>query len=221
MRTVVEIYKKYRIPTIVQKHQLRVAAVGKILADRISDVEASKVILTGLFHDMGNILKMDLAPNAGLSPFLAPDTLDQLVKIKNSFLNQYGADEHDATMKIGEEIGLTDKILAMIDNMRFSRTAWVLTEAPFEMKIIKYADLRVSPYGIVPMHERLDEARGRYRGKKFDTGDVVSAHKSLKRTEAQCFALEKVVSEKADVDPAVLTEASAAPIIEELRAYKV
>lgn len=221
MRTPLNIYEKYRIPVIIQKHQLRVAAVGKILTDRISDTDVKKVLLTGLFHDMGNILKMDLAPNAVLEPLIAPDTLEELVVIKQKFKEQYRNDEHRAAVAIGREIGLSEEILAMMDNMRFSRTEWVFTAATIEMKIIKYADLRVAPHGIVPLRERLDEARGRYRGKKFDTGDAESGRELLKKTESQCFELERWVCEKADIDPLEITEASAVPIIEELKSYPV
>ena len=220
MRTPPEIYETYRIPAIVQRHQLRVAAVGKILADRTPAVDVHKVVLTGLFHDMGNILKMDLSSNASLLPLLAPDTAEELIEIQDDFRKKYGADEHVAAVAICTEIGVPSEIITMIDNMRFSRTEWVLEEAPMEMKIIKYADLRAAPQAIVPMRERLDEARRRYRGKKFDTGDREGGAELLQKTEAQCLTLERLVCEKAMIDPLTITEESTALVVERLRHYE-
>jgi hypothetical protein len=204
----------------VQTHQLRVAAVGKLLADAIPGVDAHIVIRTGLFHDMGNILKMDLSPDAVLLPLIAPDTREALEKVQNEFRDRYGTDEHAASIAIGREIGLSETVLSMIDAMRFSRTEWVLADAPLAMKIAKYADLRVAPYGVVPMRERLDEANERYRGKQFDHGDDYTPAR-LAEVEAACAAIERIVIAAARIDPLSITDESAASTITELRSYQI
>jgi hypothetical protein len=220
MRTVTDIYREYRIPVIVQAHQLRVAAVGELVAKHVAGLDAKNIVRTGLFHDAGNILKMDLSPGAVLLPLIAPDTVEELRAVQAECREKYGNDEHAMSIAVGRAVGLPEEVLTMIDNMRFSRTEWVLTEAPIEMKIIKYADLRVSPYGIVAMRERLDEAAKRYRGRSYDTGDAADMD-MLERTEAQCFELERVVCDHAGIDPTSITDEAASPAIEMLRGYTV
>ncbi len=219
MRTVMEVYTAYQIPAIVQAHQLRVAAVGVILA-RLASADETPVALTGLFHDMGNILKMDLSQHAVLLPLIAPDTMERLTMVRDEFRAKYGDDEHVASMAIAREIGISSHVLEMIDNMRFSRTEAILLEGALEMRIAKYADLRVAPSGIVLLDERLREARERYRGKKFDAEDPGHQPKIVE-AEEMCRQLERLVCEAAGLDPANITEASVAPILEELKKLKI
>lgn len=220
MRTVTEIYEAYRIPHVIRMHQLRVAAVGAMLA-RGAGADEEPVILTGLFHDMGNIMKMDLTVQAVLLPLIAPDTLEGLTKDRDDFRAKYGEDEHAASLAIAREIRLPESVIEMIDNMRFSKTQDILQEGSLEMRIAKYADLRVAPYGIVPLEERLREARERYRGKKFDSNDSENPPLKLVETEEMCRELERLVCEAAGLEPGSITDASAAGILDELRAIKV
>lgn len=220
MRTASELYETYRTPSIVRAHQLRVAAVGVILS-RGAGADERLVTSVGLFHDMGNILKMDLRPEGVLLPLIAPDSREALVQVKEEFRATYGDDEHAAAMAIAREIGLTETMIGMIDNMRFSRTEAVLREGSLEMRIVKYADLRVAPTGIVSMEERLREARERYRGKRFDTEDPDNPPLKLVEAEEMCRELERLVCAKAGIDPASITEEAAVPVIEKLRAFQI
>ncbi|HWO07331.1 MAG TPA: HD domain-containing protein [Candidatus Paceibacterota bacterium] len=219
MRTAGDVYVKYKLPEMLQLHQLRVAAVGKIIADRVLGVNKRDIILTGLFHDMGNILKMDLSDTGPLVPFMEGESA-YWRSVKAEFERTYGVNEHVASISIGREIGLSEAVLSMINNMRFTRTEWIYTTAPIEMKIAKYADLRVSPYGIVSMRDRLEEASVRYRGKSFDFGEKYNAEQR-QRINAICVELEAYVCAKADIDPKDITDAIAAPVIEQLRDYRV
>ena len=201
-------------------HQLRVAAVGKMLADKTPGVSVEHVVLTGLFHDMANILKIDLSPEGNLAMQVTDDERAQLQALKDSFAQKYGADEHGASITIGREIGLPQEVLNMIDTMRFLKSEWVLHEGSMAMKIAKYSDLRVSPFGIVSMQERFDEAGKRYRNKTFDTGDVYD-QELKERMNAACFEIERIVMDAAGMRPEEITDASAAPGIEELKRYLV
>ena len=61
MRTPREIYAEFKIMPNLQLHQLRVAAVGKLISEHFTvPVNVRDVVLACLFHDMGNILKFDL-----------------------------------------------------------------------------------------------------------------------------------------------------------------
>ncbi len=220
MKNVLDIYAAYDIPSWLGLHQLRVAAVAVMIADRIERLDRALVIETGLFHDMGNILKFDLSDSGRLAAVLPLEQLEHWREIRREYEAKYGTDEHHASIVIGREIGLREQVLMMIDNMRFSRTRWVLEEAPFEMKIVKYADLRVGPLGILPLRERLDEANARYRGAHFDAGDGYDAE-VLHFTEKACAELEMLLLKKSGLESTALNDETAQPVIEQLRTYSI
>lgn len=217
MQTPLDIYRRFRIFRGLQDHQLRVAAVGKYVAGRMHPpVDTRLVVLVGLFHDMGNIIKA----NFSMPELYEPEGPEYWRKVKDEYIATRGADEHEATKAIGREIGLPEKVIAIIDAMRFSRTRWIVEEGSMEHKICKYADLRVGPFGVLPLRERLGEARTRYAGKTYDTGDVLTPAE-LERVEEVCGRLEETVCSAAAIEPEDITDASILPIVEELEAYEV
>jgi len=218
MRTVAAVYEKYRIPSWLQLHQLRVAAIGKLVAQH-GGVDADSILRTGLFHDMGNILKFDFSPGGSLVKLLESEGLDYWRAVRKDFEREYGFDEHNASLVIGKEIGLSDTVLTMIDNMRFTRTQWILDTGSIEMKIIKYADLRVGPFGIVSLTERLAEGRARYRGKAFDAGEKYTSDE-LAATETACAEIEEYLVRVINLVPSSITDEQVAPLIDELREYE-
>ncbi len=216
--TPLEVYQTHRVYRGLQKHQFRVAAVARFVALRsrgAADVEL--VTRVGLFHDMGNIIKADLPR---YQEFLAPEGLAYWEGVKQEMIATYGADEHVATAAICREIGVSDAELMLIENMRFSRTQWILEEGSIEQKICKYADMRVSPWGILPMRERLAEARERYQGHPMDRGDVYTPE-LLERSARFCDEIEAYLVGRCDFRPEDITDASMAPILEELKRYPV
>lgn len=216
--TPLEIYRAMHIYRGLQMHQLRVAAVARFIALRsrgMADVE--RVTRVGLFHDMGNIIKADLPR---YQEFLEPEGLGYWEGIKTDMTARYGGDEHVATQAMCREIGLGVSELELIENMRFSRTRWILEEGSLDQKICKYADMRVSPWGILPMRERLAEARERYKGHPMDRGDVYTPE-LLESSARLCDEIEKYLVGCCDFRPEEVTDASMAPILEELKRYPV
>ncbi|HUO56050.1 MAG TPA: HD domain-containing protein [Candidatus Paceibacterota bacterium] len=219
MKTVREIYDTYSLMPVLQHHQIRVAAVARALCDHFSEpLDGTIVILACLFHDMGNIIKsqFDRFPYDNESD----KPQEYWEAVKRGYVERYGADEHGATEAIAREIGLPEKGIDIIENMRFSKTRWIFEEAPWEYKIAKYSDLRAAPYGIVPLAERLEEANKRYAGRAFDSDEIISST-SLKASEQVCFDLEKLIFSKTDLTPSDIIEASVIPIIEELWEYQI
>jgi hypothetical protein len=216
--TALECYKKYRIYRGLQLHQLRVAAVARTIAltsKEPLDPEAITRIM--LVHDMGNIIKADLVH---FQEFLEPEGLEYWQAVKGEFRERYGDDEHVATNAICRELGFSDSELAIIDNLRFSRTRWILESGSLEQKICKYADLRVSPWGIVPMLARLAEARERYGARPMDAGEQYTGD-DVEKGIALCIALEENLIQRCDFKPEDLTDASLAALVEELKTYPV
>jgi hypothetical protein len=218
MRTPLEIYDELRIYEGLRKHQLRVAAVARHVALRAPDqADADTVTRVGLFHDLGNIIKADLPL---YKEFLVPEGLDYWEGVKREFFERFGTDEHVATQELARAIGLGERELELIENMRFVRTQWIVEEASLEQKICKYADMRVSPWGIVPMRERLAEARERYKGKPMDPGETYTPE-SLARSAALCDMLESQLVERLGLVPHDITDVSMASVVEELKRYPV
>lgn len=216
--TPLDYYAAYRIYRGLALHQLRVAAVGRSVAQRArrsADVEL--VTLVGLFHDMGNIIKADLPR---YPEFAEPEGVAYWLPIQQEFRARYGADEHSATDAICREMGLCEQVLDIIDQMRFSRTEWIAREGSLEAKICKYADLRVSPWGVLPMQERLAEARARYGGRPMDKGDAYTPE-SLAHAALVCESIEAELSSLCAFRPEDITDASIAPLIEELKGYQI
>lgn len=210
MRTPRQIYAEYNTMPSLRLHQLRVAAVGRLVCGSISvPVSADDVVLACLFHDMGNIIKSDLSY---FPDFAKPEGIEYWQGIKDEFIQKYGNDSHAATEMVAREIGLSEKVIGTIDNMRFSRSEEIRAHGSWELKVSKYSDLRVGPRGVLPLKERLGEASKRYTQKNIADRD--SEEESAKLFNA-CFAIEKQL-EAVGLVPAEATDERIAPTVEEL-----
>ena len=217
MRTAQDIYDAYRIMPNLQLHQLRVAAAGKIIADHFSGtLDGNAIIIACLFHDMGNIIKFDLDV---FPEFREPEGLEYWRRVQREWVAKYGNDEHAASNEIAREIGLPQHVRTLIDETRFSRLEAARDDASFEQKIVKYADLRAGPFGILPMAERLEEGRLRYAGKKgYNTPE---GSERYRRSAEAAAEIGKQIFAHCSIKPEDINDASAAPFIEELRNYPV
>ena len=210
MRTAREIYGEYKIMPSLQMHQLRVAAVGKLICEHLDKpVRTEDVVVACLFHDMGNILKFDLGAMPG---FLEPEGLEYWQKVKEEFNNKYGTEQHSATEKIARELKLPQAILEILGATGFSRIAEVAASSSMETKIVQYADMRVGPFGILPFKERLADLSRRYAAKKNHLSEAA---------ERGCYDIERQIFTQAAIRPEDITDAAVAPLIEELWEYTV
>lgn len=164
MRTLTEIYSKYKIMPSLAMHQIRVAAVAKYVIDNLQmSIDADTIIQAALFHDMGNIIKSDLS----LFPeFLEPEGLAYWENVKKEYIIKYGTDEHVATINVTKEIGLDVGAIKLIETMSFGKMLQIRDGEDFGIKILEYADMRVVPRGIAGIAERLREGRIRYSGRE-------------------------------------------------------
>ena len=162
---ILDIYQKYQIIPVLQQHQLRVAAVGQKISTYFPQVNMKTVVTACLLHDMGNILKIDF--DSPLSKEAL--TIEQRKagdELKASFQKKYGNDEYLATIEIVKEIGVSEQVLKVINEMFFTK----LIDAQFaqnslERKICEYADMRVDPYGVTSLEARLADIKDRYKNK--------------------------------------------------------
>ncbi|MEK7133444.1 MAG: HD domain-containing protein [Patescibacteria group bacterium] len=208
MRTPREIYAQYRIMPSLQLHQLRVAAVAKLICDHATTpVNTQDVLLECLFHDIGNIVKFDLAY---FPEFVQPEGSAYWESVKADFVKKYGNEQHAANAAIAREIGLSEHIVGMMDMSGFSHIGTIIERGPIELKICQYADLRVGPHGIVSLEERLRDFEKRYSAKND------SAYESAAHTGRE---LEEQVFSRTTIRPEDINDARVTPLIGELREY--
>jgi hypothetical protein len=217
MKTAQEVYSAYRIMPNLQMHQLRVAAVGKLICGNLSvPVDSNSVVLACLFHDMGNIIKFDLDY---FPDFLEPEGREYWQRVKDEFVARYGNDEHAATNEIAREAGLSETVRALIDDTRFSRLEAARDGSSFESKILKYADLRAGPRGILSLADRLEEGRVRYADRKsYNTPEGRERHR---RSAEAAVAIEGQLFAGCSIRPEDINDGAAAALVEELRKYPV
>lgn len=206
----------------LQLHQLRVAAVAKMVCENsTNDLDTQSVILACLFHDMGNIIKFDLAY---FSDFTEPEGLAHWELVKKDYIQKYGPDHHEANVAIAREIGLPESAVRIIGGIGFSKLEKVLADPSFEQKISQYGDLRVGPHGVLAMEKRLEEGRERYGSRKIGfipTAGVAAPENHFQKLLHSAHELEKQILDGATIAPEDITEAAIAPSIEELREYPI
>lgn len=188
MKTLNEIYSAYKIMPNLQAHQIRVASVAKLICENITiPIDTNKIMLTCLFHDMGNIIKFDLKH---FPEFNEPEGLVYWENVKAAYIKKYGRDEHAAHIAIAHELALPDNVVTGINQIGFSELKKVLADTSIENKICSYADMRVVPFGVVSIGERLTEGRKRYAKKKqaFISEEFGKMSKVLQNIERQIFA---------------------------------
>lgn len=177
------------MPSLME-HHLRVAAVAQMICESLSTpVDKDGVVLTSLFHDMGNIIKFDLNY---FPEFLQPEGLEYWQKVKDEYVEKYGNSEHIATEKIFKELNLPEVVSKYFEYIGFLQLERASARESIEGKICAYADQRVGPYGILSIKERLIDGSKRYQGredKKMSFEQFENLSKSLYETEKQIFSL--------------------------------
>lgn len=218
--TILEVYEKSKIMPNLAEHQLRVAAPASQILDNLSPSpspykERGNAVLACLLHDIGNIIKFDLSKSKNL---LNVDLdLDYWQKVKSEFVKKYGEDEHIASVAIARELGVSDRVLELVDCVGFSQAEGNLESGDLGKQICAYADMRVNPGGVVGMEERFKDLRVRYANRTIEWGgqdkrDVYE--KNLRAIEQEIFTKCKIL-------PGDITEEKVRPIMLELKSFKI
>ncbi len=209
---ITDIYSKYSIPPIIQQHQLRVAAVANTIAEAYKGkCDIDVVTQVGLLHDMGNIIKVQFETFPHL---WEKEGIEYWKQVQAEMLAR-GANEHTATLAIAREIGVSDTVLNCIDMISFAHVERVVQSGTLEEKISVYADNRVGPFGVLPLNDRLDEAKQRYMTRTDRVFDH-ERHEKIVRLTAQ---LEAELFAPIELSPADITDTHIAPIIGQLSCY--
>jgi hypothetical protein len=154
-------YEKYTIPPNLQKHMLRVAALSQIISDswKGPEIDNEAILFTCLFHDMANIIKFDFS-----KPSLFKEEnarVNYWKKVQLHFVEKYGPNIHEATNAIAREMNLSPQVLDLIKKLMWEKIEDVIDSCDFESAITIYCDMRMGPYGILPLQKRLDNLKTR------------------------------------------------------------
>lgn len=206
-----EIYTEYKIMSNLQEHMLRVAAVASLICENFNEPLPKEEIVTAcLIHDMGNIIKsrFEFFPE-----FLEPEGLEYWQKVKDDYIKKYGENEEDANEKIAQELGVSSKIIFLVNQDCFSLFCQQKDSDNMGVKVMHYADARVSPYGVVSYEERMNEAKKRYEN-------------SPREEERQKFVacgkeIEKQIFAKCKIKPEDINDETVAQVILELKDFVV
>jgi len=213
MRTISDIYSEYTIMPNLALHQLRVAAVAKHILDALK-IHNRSVISACLLHDMGNMIKFRLTD---FPEFLEPQGLEYWEKVKSAMVEKYGAEEHLATVRIAEEIGISEETMACLNAVGFTKTIQNL-QAPLAHKICAYADMRVGPKGVLTLQERFDDGRKRYANR---TDRTLLEVEKLEALYVAGFELEKQIFEGLALKPEEITDSRIEQEVETLKEWEI
>ena len=86
----------------------------------------------------------------------------------------------------------------------------------FEQKIASYSDMRVGPYGVLPMEERISEGHKRYEGRKHSvaSGNFEALSQSFRNMEKQIFS-------KCKIKPEDINDETIKPIFSKLKDFVI
>lgn len=221
MRTPVDIYEAYKIPPWLQLHQLRVAAVGKMVCDVTRlPVDTHVVVTTCLLHDMGAIVKFnfdDQEQGLGLEALCQPEDIPYWRGVQKEMWKKYGEKEHPATDAIIKELGVSEAVVQTSRGTGFGGMRAALQNNSYEILVAQYADMRVGPFGILSLHDRLSDVRSRYEKRLRDA----NKYEAFEENFTLSAEIEQRLFADATLVPEDINDVSAAPIIEELRNYPV
>lgn len=209
-KKILDIYQQYNLMPNLVEHQLRVAAVAQIVGDNFQDdINTHDVVTAMLLHDMGNIIKFDLSK---FPQFCEPHGIEYWESIRQEMIQKYGSSEHQAHLAIARELGIPEHIVHLIDAVGFSHMKDNVLSEDYERKICAYADTRVGPFGVLSLHDRLEDGRKRY--------NITASEERWDLVEA-ASKLEQQIFENCSIEPHDITDEMIAPIIETLKSKEI
>ncbi len=184
---ITEVYKRYQLMPSLQLHQLRVAAVASRIVEEFnqSQLDQEAVIAACLVHDLANIIKFDL--NC-FPEMLEPEGLAYWQQVQQKVIEEYGESEEQATYLMIEELGVSQRVRELVRAMGFASAEENLLSNDLAKKICAYSDMRVAPWGIVSLEERIDDLAKRYPVNPENSAETFKIFsQALRQIEQQIF----------------------------------
>jgi len=214
MKNIIDIYKEYKIMPNLVMHQIRVAAVAMQICDSLTiNIDKESIIKACLLHDMANIIKFNLEYFPELNK---PEGIDFWQNVKNDYILKYGNNEHEASLLIARELGVSNRIYDLIYCIDSSSVEMIAKEDDFSKKICMYADNRVTPHGVVSIEERSLEAKERYKNHPHSFNEEIRIF-----FMENMFSIEKQLFSKINIKPEDINDESIMVNIKKLEAITI
>ncbi len=153
-----EIYKKFGIPPNLQQHMILVAGVAEFIARNWKNgrIDKNKLIKASLVHDLGNIVKFNFDK---YPEFLGDEVknINYWKEKQEEIINKYGRDDHEVTQRMLNEIGLDRESIEAVSAKSFANSIETANSNNWYLKILLYSDMRVLPFGVCTIEERLED----------------------------------------------------------------
>ncbi len=164
MQNIHQIHTNFQTPKNLQEHMLRVAGLAKIITKNwTGDVINSEAIIQScLIHDIAKPLHFDLTKQAQFG--MTETEVEALDNLQKRLVTDYSPIEHQAVLKICQEIGYSADAIRLVDNLEWENVPKFLEGNDLESLIPIYCDMRISPYGIKSLSDRIDDLKTRYYG---------------------------------------------------------
>ncbi len=171
-----QIYSTYRVPSNLQQHMLRVAAVAYSILQGWTGEPVNKeaIIQTCLFHDIAKPVTFDMQKQRRYVS--TEEELQEVASLKQWLLETYGSNEHAAAEKIFLEIGVIPKAIQLLQNLEWSYIPKLLLQDDIESLLPIYADMRIGPQGILSLEDRLTDLASRATVEDFDQQEQSGKH---------------------------------------------
>lgn len=205
-----KVYNQFDILPNIREHMRRTAAVALYIIDHWQGptINKDEVIAACLVHDLANIVKVDFSHPEMLGPEAQRLAHWQVEQAKAIAL--YGAEEHAATDAMLVIIEALDRIRKLVQGAVFANNSKTAEGVDWEQKIVSYTDVRVGPFGVISLHERLVDAKRRYAGKReFSTDKNVPVI-------AAAYSIEEQLGKNMNIAVDSITDETIAPYLKQL-----
>ncbi len=205
-----DLYNKYQIMPQLATHMMRVAGIGKIVAENWKskcDIQFTTQLC--LVHDLGNIVKFDLSDDVDRSKFGIIENLPYWQQVQKEIWEKYGKEAHDATVGLLKEAGLEKFVSPVVEEEKLyfaEAKEEGLAQATVPTIILMYADCRVTPQGVTSYRERVDDLRDRYGARTKTWYDWT-------------FWFDNWMQQQVNYDLQAISEATVEPLFDELLSY--
>ena len=206
----------------LQEHQLKVAGVAKVILDNLSlTLEKQEVVTACLLHDMGNLIKFDLAKICSLFPDKFIFTEEEVAyweNVKAGYVKKYGNDEHHATIEIAREIGASPRVQELINCIGFQNGKANAQNQDWAKKICAYSDMRVGPIGVFSLEDRFLDLKVRYGNKHR----LMAGNENMRlEFEEGLREIEKQIFSQITLRPEQITESGVLKLVDDLKAWEI
>jgi hypothetical protein len=200
----------------MQMHMFRAAAAGEMVIDNWfgPKINGNDIIAALLLHDLGNIVKMDVEDENGVSAKLLKEHNDKPMDFwrekKKEMIKKYSENDHDATNKMIEELDVPKEVKFIVTKGIFLDNDFTLASDNWELKIKAISDQRIGPWGVLSLKERFEDVKIRYL--KRTSGSSINHPKAQEYINC-AFKLQEQVFANCKIKPEDINDSTIKPYL--------